>query len=281
LVNPGVLWGLATAAAWGTADFAGGFASRRMPPVAVTAASQVIGFAAIVIGVLIAAPPIPGPAVLALGAVAGVAGGLGLAALYEGLARGAMGIVSAIAGAGSVVIPVVVTLLLGAAVAPLALIGIGLVVAAGLAASDVSRDAASRSALLLSVGAAAGFAAWYLLIDRAAAEGGIWTLVASRAASSAAILLLAIVTRARITVATFRSVLPFIAVAGILDVGANVFFVVARGEISVALAATLSGLYPLVTMILARVVLAERLPRLGLLSVLLAVVGTVLISIGR
>jgi drug/metabolite transporter (DMT)-like permease len=70
-------------------------------------------------------------------------------------------------------------------------------------------------------------------------------------------------------------------VAGILDVGANVFFVIARGEISVALAATLSGLYPLATMLLARVVLGERLPRLGLVSVLLAVTGTVLISVGR
>lgn len=280
-MNPGVLWGLATAAAWGTADFTGGFASRRVPPIAVTATSQVIGLATLAVGVLIVTPPLPAGEVLALGAVAGVAGGLGLAFLYEGLARGAMGIVSAIAAAGSVVIPVVVTVVLGAAVAPLALVGVGLVVAAGLAATDISRDAASRSALLLSFGAAAGFAAWYLLIDRAAAEGGIWALVASRGASSVAIVALTLVTRARTTVGAFRSVLPLIAVAGVLDVGANVFFVVARGEISVGLAATLSGLYPLVTMILARAVLAERLPRLGLLSVLLAVLGTVLISMGQ
>jgi drug/metabolite transporter (DMT)-like permease len=280
-MNPGVLWGLATAAAWGTADFTGGFASRRVPPVAVTAASQIIGLATLALGVLIVAPPVPAADVLALGAVAGVAGGLGLAFLYEGLARGAMGIVSAIAAAGSVVIPVGVTTLLGVTVAPLALVGVGLVVAAGVAATDVSRDAASRSALLLSFGAAGGFAAWYLLIDRAAAEGGIWALVASRGASSVAIVALAVITRARTTVAAFRSVLPLVVAAGVLDVGANVFFVVARGEISVALAATLSGLYPLFTMILARVVLAERLPRLGLISVLLAVAGTVLISVGR
>ncbi len=59
------------------------------------------------------------------------------------------------------------------------------------------------------------------------------------------------------------------------------FFVIARGEINVALAATLSGLYPLVTMILARIVLSERLPRLGLVSVVLAVSGTILISVAR
>jgi drug/metabolite transporter (DMT)-like permease len=280
-MNPGVLWGLATAAAWGTADFTGGLASRRVPAVAATAISQVIGLTALVIGILIVAPPVPGWDVLGLGAAAGIAGGLGLAFLYMGLARGAMGIVSAIAGSGSVAIPLVVTVILGAAVAPLALVGVALIVAAGLAAGDISRDAASRSALVLAVAAAVGFALWYLVIDRAAAEGGMWALVASRAASTVAIGGLALATRARASAEAFRSVAPLILVAGLLDVGANVFFVVARGEISVGLAATISGLYPLVTMLLARAILAERLPRLGLLAVVLAVAGTVLISVAR
>jgi drug/metabolite transporter (DMT)-like permease len=109
----------------------------------------------------------------------------------------------------------------------------------------------------------------------------MWTLFASRAASSLATVALAIGTRARASREAVRGVLPFIALAGVLDVGANVFFVLARGEISVALAAPLSGLYPLVTMFLARFVLGERLPRLGLLSVVLAVAGTVLISLSR
>jgi drug/metabolite transporter (DMT)-like permease len=88
-------------------------------------------------------------------------------------------------------------------------------------------------------------------------------------------------TRARSSLPALRSVFPLIVAAGMLDVAANVFFVLARDDISVALAAPLSGLYPLATMILARVVLGERLPRLGLLSVLLAVAGIVLISLGR
>jgi drug/metabolite transporter (DMT)-like permease len=248
---------------------------------AATAVSQVVGLAALVIGILIVGTPVPAVEVFGLGAVAGIAGGLGLASLYMGLARGAMGLVSAIAGAGSVAIPVVVTLVLGTAVAPLALVGVGLIIAAGLAAADISRDAASRSALLLAIGAAVGFAAWYLIIDRAADEGGMWALVASRLASSLAIVGLAVTTRARASAEAFRSVAPLLLTAGVLDVGANVFFVLARGEISVALAATLSGLYPLVTMLLARFVLGERLPRLGLLSVVLAVAGTVVISVSR
>lgn len=280
-MNPGVLWGLATAAAWGTADFTGGLASRRVAPLAVTGGSQLMGLIALVVGVVILAPPVPAPDTLLLGAVAGLAGGLGLAFLYEGLARGSMGIVSALSGAGAAVIPLLTTLVLGTEIAPLALVGVALVVAAGLAAADISRDAASRTALLLSLGAAVGFSAWYLIIDRAADAGGIWTLVASRTASVLLMVVLVAATSARSSVPALRSVLPLVVIAGVLDVAANVFFVVARGEISVALAATLSGLYPLVTMILARLVLAERLPRLGLVSVVLAVTGTILISVAR
>ncbi len=280
-MNPGVLWGLATAAAWGTADFAGGFAARRAIPVVVTSASQAIGLVALLTAAVLLQPALPNIEAMAVGAVAGVGGGLGLAFLYEGLARGAMGIVSSLAGAGAVVIPLLVSLVLGTSIAPLALLGVGLIIGAALAAADVSRDQASRSALLLAAGAAVGFATWYLLIDLVADEGRLWVLIASRTASTLLLAAIVLGTRAREGVGGLRSVLPFVALAGILDVGANVFFVLARGEISVALAATISGLYPIFTMLLARLFLAERLPRLGLLSVLLAVAGTVLISVGR
>jgi drug/metabolite transporter (DMT)-like permease len=281
-VNPGVLWGLATAAAWGTADFAGGLASRRAVPVVVTAASQAIGLAALVVAAIVLRPPLPAWEAMAVGALAGVGGGLGLAFLYEGLARGAMGIVSSLAGAGAVVIPLVVSLVTGTSIAPLAFVGIGLILLAGLAAADVSRDAASRAALLLALGAAVGFASWYLLIDLVADEGRLWVLVASRSASSLLLAAIVLGTRAaRDGIPSLRAVLPFVALAGMLDVGANVFFVLARGDISVALAATISGLYPLFTMTLARIVLGERLPRLGLLAVAMAVGGTILISVAR
>jgi drug/metabolite transporter (DMT)-like permease len=68
--------------------------------------------------------------------------------------------------------------------------------------------------------------------------------------------------------------------AGLLDVSGNALYVVAREAIPVGLAAALTGLYPIVTMILARFVLGERLPRLGQLGVALALLGIVLISAG-
>jgi drug/metabolite transporter (DMT)-like permease len=280
-VNPGILWGLATAAAWGTADFAGGLAARRAIPVVVTAASQAIGLVALFVGALVLRPPLPPVEALVVGAVAGIGGGLGLAFLYEGLARGAMGIVSSLAGAGAVVIPLVVSLVLGDDIAPLAFVGIALILLAGLAATDVSRDQASRASLLLALGAAVGFATWYVLIDQVADQGRLWVLIASRSMSSLLLVTIVLATRARDGIPGLRPVLPLVAVAGVLDIGANVFFVLSRGDISVALAATISSLYPLATMTLARVVLGERLPRLGLVAVVMAVAGTVLISVVR
>jgi drug/metabolite transporter (DMT)-like permease len=247
----------------------------------VTAASQAIGLAALLVGALILRPPIPPVEALVVGAVAGIGGGLGLAFLYEGLARGAMGIVSSLAGAGAVVIPLVVSLVLGDDIAPLAFVGIALILLAGLAATDVSRDQASRASLLLALGAAVGFATWYVLIDQVADQGRLWVLIASRTTSSLLLVTIVLVTRARDGIPGLRPVLPFVALAGVLDVGANVFFVLSRGDISVALAATISSLYPLATMTLARAVLGERLPRLGLVAVVMAVAGTVLISVVR
>ncbi|MGH2488631.1 MAG: EamA family transporter [Candidatus Limnocylindria bacterium] len=281
MIQPGVVWGVATGAAWGVADFAGGIASRRAAPIAVTAGSQVIGLIGLIVAVAVLQPGAPALETLALGAVAGFGGGLGLAFLYQALATGSMGLVSALSGAGASVIPLLVTVALGADLHPLAVAGVGCVVAAAVAASDVSRDAAGRTALLLSFGAAIGFATWYLIIDRAAEQDALWALVASRSTASLLGVSLVALTAARASVAALARLLPLIVAAGGLDVAANVFFVIARDAISVALAAPLSGLYPLATMVLARIVLGERLPRLGLLSVLLAVGGIVLISVAR
>ncbi len=115
-----------------------------------------------------------------------------------------------------------------------------------------------------------------MLIDAAARAGDpLWALVFSRATSAALA-----------TAAAFgrldrsRFPLRIVVAAGLLDVGGNGLYVVARDLIPIALAAALTGLYPVVTMILARVVLHERLPRLGQLGVALALLGIVLISAG-
>ena len=274
----GITAGIAAALSFGAGDFSGGLAARRAGGILVAAAVQWVGLLALLVGAAILRPPLPDAGALGIGLAAGVAGGLGLAALYAGLALGAMGLVTALSSLGSVVIPVLVGALSGTLLAPLQLAGVGLAGLAAMTAGGASRAGVSRAALALAGVAALAFGSWYVLLDLAAAAGDpLWILVASRV-SSAVLISAVVVARGRS--ATVRDVAPLVVLAGLLDVGGNIGFVVARDAIPVGLAAALSGLYPLITMLLARFVLGEALPRLGLVAVALAITAVALISLG-
>ena len=88
----GIIAGLASACSFGSGDFAGGLASRRAGGLRVAAAVQVVGLLALLVVLLVVRPPLPAPGPLLVGIAAGIAGGIGLAALYAGLAIGAMGL---------------------------------------------------------------------------------------------------------------------------------------------------------------------------------------------
>ncbi len=276
MISPGVPAGILSAVSFGAGDFAGAVAARRAGALAVVAGAHGIGLVALLAAALLFQPPMPPLDGMLLGLAAGLAGALGLAALYRGMSVGTMGLVTALSGAGSLAIPLVVGALLGARVAPLQLVGVGCAAAAAVAASGASRSELGRQALLLAGLAAVGFGAWYVLIDLAARNGDpLWALVFSRSASAGIAALIAV---GRVDVGRFP--VRIVAIAGLLDVGGNALYVVARDDLPIGLAAALTGLYPIVTMLLARVVLGERLPRLGQAGVLLALLGVVLISIG-
>ena len=272
----GIAAGVISALSFGAGDFAAAFAARRAGALVVVAGAHSVGLLALLVGVLIVRPELPGAGAMALGAAAGVGGVVGLAALYRGMSLGSMGIITSLAGAGSLAIPLAVGALLGASTTPIQLVGVGCAAAAAATASGASRDELGRRALALAGLAAVAFGAWYVLIDLAARAGDpLWALVFSRATSATIATAMAI---GRLDRATFP--VGIVVAAGLLDVGGNVFYVVARDVIPIGLAAALSGLYPVVTMILARVVLGERLSRLGQLGVALALLGIVLISAG-
>ena len=274
----GIASGLASAVSFGAGDFSGGLASRRAGGMAVAAGAQVVGLAALLVGLLVLRPSAPDGGALLLGFAAGIAGGLGLAALYAGMAIGAMGLVAALSSLGSVGIPVIVGAATGALLSPVQLMGVALAALAGMTAAGASRVGVSRTALLLAALAAVAFGSWYVLLDLAADAGDpLWVLVVSRGTSA---VLIGSVVAARQASGGLRAVAPVVVLAGLLDVGGNILFVVARGAIDVGLAAALSGLYPLVTMLLARLVLREALPRLGLVAIALAVGAVALMSLG-
>ena len=275
--STGVLTGLLGALSFGSGDFAGASAARRAGALATVAGTHGIGFLALLIALAIVRPPVPGVEAVGFGIAAGVAGMVGLAALYRGMSVGSMGMTTALAGSGSLVLPLAFGAIRGDPVGALQIVGVGCAAAAAAAASGASRDELGRRALVLAGLAMLGFGAWYVLIDLAATAGDwLWALVFSRGSSAA---IAAVVVGVR---GFDRSVLPWaiLVAAGLLDVGGNVLFVLAREAIPIGLAAALVGLYPVVTMLLARFLIGERLPALGLLGVGLAVVGIVLISVG-
>jgi drug/metabolite transporter (DMT)-like permease len=267
-----------SAAAWGTGDFAGGLAARRAGGMLVTGGAQIVGFVLLLLAVVVLRPSVPASSTLVLGALGGIAGGLGLAALYRGLAMGAMGLISAISGVGGVLIPLAVgTLVFGAVIQPLQLAGVACALIAIGAASGATTRGVSREALLLALVAALGFGLWFVFLDRASEHDQLWALVASRGSASLVVGGSALLRTDR---SRLGAVVPLVALAGLLDVAANGMVVLAFATIPVGIAAALSGTYPLATMLLARAFLGEALPRLGLVAVALAVIGIVLISLG-
>jgi len=277
-VNPGVLFGLAAALAFGGGDFTGGLASRRVAGLTVVAVAQAVGFVLLLLLVGATRTPLPDGTSLLLAAAAGAFGGIGLLALYRGLAMGSMGVVTALSGVGSVALPLLIGFALGrAGVNPLQWVGVVVAMGAVAAASGATREGVRSEAVAMGSAAALFFGLWFVLLDLAASQDRAWPLLVSRGSATVLIGLAAL---ARRQFAGVRRTWPLMVGAGTLDVAGNAAFVESRATIPVGVAAALTGLYPIITMLLARVVLREKLPPLGLVAVGLAVGGVILISLG-
>jgi uncharacterized membrane protein len=271
----GALFGVASAAAFGVGDFSGALATRRSATLPVVAGAQLVGLLILLAVALVLRPPLPDLAPAAIAVAAGLSGLVGLGALYRGMSLGSMGIVTSLSGSGALTVPLLVSAVTGVAMAPLQVLGVLFAAAAAAAAGGASRGEIGRQALGLALVAALGFGGWYVLLDLAAASGDpLWALLISRGAAS---LVAGAATVAR---GAERPPVRLVGLAGLGDIGGNAFYVLAGGALPVGLSAALSGMYPVFTVLLARVILGERLSRLAQLAVLLALIGIVLISAG-
>ena len=277
-----VILAFASSLCWGLADFLGGLQSRTRPLVTVLLVAQV---AAVAIGIAFVlgsgdAFPEPGPAALAT--AAGVAGCAALAAFYRGLAIGTMSIVAPVSATGAAV-PVLVGLATGERPGTLQIAGIlvamlGIVLAAREPA-DAAPSSAVRASLALAGLAALGFGTFFVLIDRATEQGGApWSLLLVRVGEVALLGLLALAMRPAMPVST-RDAMPLL-VIGTLDFAATALFALATEQGLLSVVSVVGSLYPAVTVVLARVVLAERVARSQELGVVLTLAGVVAISAG-
>lgn len=269
---------LASAGLWGTADFAGGLVSRRLPPVAVVACSQAFGLLFVGVAALITGA-YAAPVDWVLWAVlAGASGSLALVLFYAALSAGTMGVVSPIAALGAVV-PVLLGLLAGERPSALQVAGIVVALLGAAAASGPELSGAGRARpVVLAALAGLGFGLALYLIGRGAESSTLMTLVGMRATSVAAFVVVAIA--ARTTGGVAARDLPSLAAIGAADAGANLAFGVASTLGLLSVTAVLGSLYPVFTVLLARFVLRERLRRVQQAGVMAALGGVVLLSVG-
>lgn len=164
----------AAAGALGTGDFVGGVAARSRNAFQVAATVEVVELGLLLAVVIAFRPTLPPPSSIVLGAGAGLAGAIGLASLYRGLATGSMALVAAISGVGSVAIPILVGIIfLGSVPSVLQGVGIACAIGATFAATLMPGIPMRGTSIGYGLVAAVGFGTYLLLIN-AAAAWGVW-----------------------------------------------------------------------------------------------------------
>jgi drug/metabolite transporter (DMT)-like permease len=268
---------LGSSLVWGLADFSGGALTRRLPTFTVTVVSQAAGFVALLVAVAVRGDV--GGRSLALGLLAGVGGGIGLAAFYRALSLGTMSVVSPIAACGAVV-PFAISLASGERPRGLAVAGAGAALVGAVLASAEERRSESPErarAVALALGSALALGVFVYFLGLGSREGdALSTLVGARVGSLTCLTLGAVVLRAPLRLQR-RDLAP-VAAVGLLDVGANALFAVASGRGLLAIVSVLGSLYPVATVLLAHVLLGERLTRTQQAGVAVALGGVALIA---
>jgi drug/metabolite transporter (DMT)-like permease len=273
--------GLAASASWGIADFLGGLKSRTLELLTVLVFSQGVGFVLVAAILAARAESAPDGTHVLYACLSGVAGVVGLASFYRGLAVGAMTVVAPIAGMAAV-LPVAVGVISGERPAAIQAIGIVVAIAGVVLASREAPEEGGQSRVAAGAGlallSAVGFGSFFVAMDAASEAGVVWASFFNRLTSLG--ILLAAVLALRPKLAVGVSDARVLVLIGVMDISANGLFAAASTEGLVSLVAVLASLYPVVTILLARLVLGEQVRRLQRAGVLAVLAGVALISAG-
>jgi uncharacterized membrane protein len=282
------LLAIASAILYGAADFTGGAATRRGRTIPVVFLSQVSGLVllALLLPLLPDASPTRGD--LLWGAAAGLTGGAGVALLYRALAIGRMAVVAPTTAVCAVAIPVVVSVLLGERVVPLAFAGIILGVVsivlvsqqrmAGMDGRGAGRSERLPPGMAVALVSGVGIGLFFLSLAQTRSSAGMWPILVARSLSSGFFGMVAVARRESLRMPP--RVLLLVLVCGLIDMLANALFLVAARQGPLSVVVTLSSLYPASTVLLARVVLGERLNPVQITGVVGALAAIVLIVSG-
>jgi drug/metabolite transporter (DMT)-like permease len=280
-----VLLALASSLFYGSADFLGGLASRRSAVLPVVVVSQAAGLAVLALLVPLLPAAHPTAAALAWGAAAGLTGGAGVALLYRALAIGPMSVVAPVTAVCALSVPVVVGLGLGERPGAVALAGV-LAAVAGIVL--ISREPGSGEGEGRAGGISRGvwyalasgvvIGVFYVCLARTGTSAGLWPLLVARAVSVSLFAALGFVRRQRVVPP--RDAMRVVLASGVLDMLANVLYLLAVRGGMMSIVSPLASLYPAATVVLAAVVLRERLRRSQAIGLACAAAAVALITAG-
>lgn len=272
----GAIFALTSAMIWGSGDFSGGLATRRSHQVQVLALASLSGLVALAALALVRQEAFPGLVGVGWSALAGVAGALGIASLYHGLSVGNAALVAPTAGVVGALVPV----LFGAMVSGLPGtnqqlgFGLGLVGIWLVTQTPVVPGMPIRQGLGSAILAGIGFGGFFVLI--AQVENGLFFTPLVIAKLMALLLALGLLAVRGLAFPSLRAN-PLGLLAGVLDAGGNVFYLIAREYTRLDVAAVLSSMYPAATVLLAGVLLQEQINRLQWLGVVVCICAVALI----
>ncbi|MCU1498416.1 MAG: protein of unknown function transrane [Acidimicrobiales bacterium] len=277
-----IVFALGAAAFYGSADFVGALASRRAAALAVALGAQVAGLAILVVAMPFLGPATVTPRDLLFGAGAGVFGGLGLVVVYRSLAKGPMSVVAPTTALSASAVPVVAGLLLGDRPGWAALAGIAV---ASVAVALITREKAEPGApvatgdalraLLPALAGGAIFGLFFVFLHQTGDDAGLWPLLAARLTSVPVLAALVLARRVPLGGPRF---LAAVLVSGVLDMVANILYLLAVRQGMLAVVAALTGLYPASTVVLAQTRLDERLQPVQFAGLGVAVVAALMVA---
>lgn len=278
-----IIYGLGAATAWGAADFAGGLASRRSAnALAVVFHAEWIGM----VGVFAVATFSGQPSMSLIGwgfaMLAGMLGTIGLVVLYKAMAEGQMSIAAPVSALLAASLPVLVGSLREGFPGWVTLFGFILALAAVWVISagesgSLRPTIKGWKELQMPFLSGVGFGLYFILIHQAGQESTLWPLVGSRLGGMLMLLVFALFARPSLSLA--RPVWPIVLVNATLDVTANGLYILSAQIGRLDVAAVLGSLYPGLTVLLAWLLLKERVNRLQLVGILVALAAIGLIAI--
>jgi drug/metabolite transporter (DMT)-like permease len=273
-----VVFGLGSAIAWGAGDFGGGWTGRRAPVLGIALGVDGLGVLVMIAIAVLTGEPMPGTTTLLYAALAGVLSVTGIFGLYQGLAVGRMGVVAPVTGLIAASIPVAVAFVGQGLPSTEVVIGIAAALIAVILVSRSSDPEGRPSGIQYALLGGVGLGLFNVAVSAFPEHRVAWPLVAIKLAALVAIAL--IVALARRPWRVPPPVLPAVALVGLLDLAGNGLYVLATQAGRLDVAASLSSLYPVTTVILAVAILHERITRSHLVGIVMAGIAVVLIAGG-